>query len=140
MKKHGKKWRKIQKEKEIRRENTKVGEPFSKARHKKHLCLHYAGIPGGFTWGHCYSKLVLISDTECVCCECKKTFSIEKYKQMESLVKYLSNKGCITDGALIAALSEGIEPVYYRRLSETEIEILKTVTDTTILPKHLCIL
>ena len=62
MKKYGKKWRKIQKEKAIRKANTKVGEPFSKARHKKRLCLHYAGIPGGFTRGHCYSKLVRISD------------------------------------------------------------------------------
>lgn len=140
MKKYGKKWRKIQKEKESHRANTKVGEPFSKARHKKHLCLHYGGIPGGFTPGFCYSKLVSISDTECRCCECGKTFSIEKYNQMETLVDYLTNKGCMTDEALIAELSDGIEPVYYRRLAENEIEILETIENQILFPRHTCIM
>ena len=132
MKKYGKKWRKVQKEKEISRANSKVGKPFSKARHKKHLCLHYGGVPGGILPGHCFSKLIKINDAECMCSECRKTFSIEKYQQMESLVNYLSNKGCLTNEKLIAELSKGIEPVYYSRLSETEIEILESVTDRII--------
>ena len=140
MKKYGKRWRKLQKEKEIRRANTKVGEPFSKARHKKHLCLHYGGIPSGFTQGFCYSKLVSISDTECRCCECGKTFSIEKYNQMEALVDYLTNKVCMTDGSLITELSDGIEPVYYRRLSENDIEILETIESQILVPRHTCIM
>ena len=140
MKKYGKKWRKLQKEKEIRKANMKVGEPYSKSRLKKRLCLHYGGRPGGIVPGYCYSKLIPISESECICSECRKKFPIKKYKQMESLVDCLSNKGCITDGALISALSEGIEPVYYRRLSETEIEILETVTDEIIMLRHTCIL
>ena len=140
MKKYGKKWRKLQKEKEMRKANMKIGEPYSKSRLKKRLCLHYGGRPGGIVPGYCFSKLIPISESECICSECRKKFPIEKYKQMESLVDYLSNKGCITDGALIAALSEGIEPVYYRHLSETEIEILETVTDGIIMPRHTCIL
>ena len=129
MKKHGKKWRKVQREKEMSRANSKVGEPFSRARNKKRLCLHYGGVPGGILPGHCYSKLIHISDTECMCSECRKTFSIEKYQKMESLVNYLYNKGYLTDEKLIAKLSKGIEPVYYCRLSETEIEILERVTN-----------
>ena len=35
MKKYSRKWRKFQQEKEIRRANSKVGEPFSKAKTKK---------------------------------------------------------------------------------------------------------
>ena len=140
MKKYGKKWRKLQREKEIRRANTKVGEPFSKAKNKKHLCLHYGGIPGGIVQGYCFSKLLPISDTECICCECRKTFPLGKYQQMESLVDYLSNKGCMTDGGLIAMLSERIEPVYYRRLSENEIEILETLDNQIFLPRHLCVI
>ena len=140
MKKYGKKWRKLQKEKEMRKANMKVGEPYSKSRLKKRLCLHYGGIPGGIVPGYCFSKLIPISEIECMCSECRKKFPIEKHKQMESLVDYLSNKGCMTDGALIAMLSEGIEPVYYRRLSETEVEILEAVTDGIIMPRHMCIL
>ena len=136
MKKYSKKWRKLQKEKEIRRATTKVGDPFSKAKNKKHLCLHYGGVPGGIVPGDCYSKLIPISDTACMCCECRKTFPIDKYQQMESLVDYLSNKGCMTHGVLIAMLSEGIAPVYYRRLSESETEIIDTITDKIVLPRH----
>ena len=140
MKKYGKKWRKLQKEKEMRKANMKIGEPYSKSRLKKILCLHYGGRPGGIVPGYCFSKLIPISESECMCCECHKTFPIEKYKQMESLVDYLSNKGCMTNGTLIAMLSDGIEPVYYRRLSETEIEIIETVDNSIIMPRHTCIM
>ena len=51
MKKYGKKWRKLQKENEMRKANVKIGEPYSKSRLKKRLCLHYGGIPGGILPG-----------------------------------------------------------------------------------------
>ncbi len=140
MKKHGRKWRKLQKQKEAYEKNRKVGEPFSKSRRRKHLCLHYDGRPGGFVPGFCYSKLVHINENECVCSECGKVFTIEKYLQMKNLVDYLSNKGCVTDFEIIAELSEGIEPVYYRRLSENEVEIVDTVKDEVIIPRHMCIM
>ena len=45
MKKYGKKWRKLQREKEMRKANMKIGEPYSKSRLKKRLCLHYGDDP-----------------------------------------------------------------------------------------------
>ena len=140
MKKNGRKGRRLQKEKTERIEATrakmKVGEPFSKAKTRKKLCLHYEGTPGGFTVGYCYSLLIPRGKTECICAKCGKVFPIEKHDQMKQLVRYLSNKGCITDVAYIMKLSKGIEPVYYRRISENEIEILETVEDKCILPSH----
>ena len=127
MKKHSKKWRKLEKEKELRNENIKVGEPFSKAKNKKHLCLHYGGKPGGIVPGYCYSKIRKISENEYACIECKKRFSAKQNEQMNMLVSYLTRKGCCIDTIYIAKLSRGLEPVYYRRLSETEIEIIDTV-------------
>ena len=81
MKKYGKKWRKLQKEKEMRKANVKIGEPYSKSRLKKRLCLHYGGRPGGIVPGYCFSKLIPISESECMCCECHKTFPIEYRRQ-----------------------------------------------------------
>lgn len=140
MKKYGRKWRKLQKEKEMRKANVKIGEPYSKSRLKKKLCLHYGGRPGGILPGYCYSFLHPINDKECICSVCRKTFSIKKYGQMQKLVAYLSNKGCVTDTSYIAKLSRGLEPVYYRRLSETEVEIIETVEDGIIMPRHICII
>lgn len=139
MKKNGKKWRQLQKEKEERKENMKVGEPFSRAKNKKHLCLHYGGIPGGFVPGHCYSLLAKISETECMCCVCGKVFPIEKYDQMEKLAAYMGSKGCITDSNYIIELSKGLEPVYYRRISENEVEIIEEAKDIMI-PRYIGIL
>ena len=127
MKKNGKKWRKLEKEKELHNEDIKVGEPFSKAKNKKHLCLHYGGKPRGIVPGYCYSKIRKISENEYACTECGKRFSAKQNEQMNTLVSYLTSKGCCTDTIYIAKLSRGLEPVYYRRLSETEIEIIDTV-------------
>lgn len=140
MKKHSKKWRKIQKEKEIRRANTKVGESFSKAKTKKNLCLHYIGVPSGFIVGNCHSLLESISDIECRCSVCHQVFPIEKVQQMDNLITYLNTKGCTTEIKIIANLSRGIEPVYYRRLSENETEIIDTITDKIVLSRHTGIL
>lgn len=142
MKKNGRKWRKEQKEKEERRVIAKqtAVEPFSRERKRKHLCLHYDGIPGGIVAGYCYSLLVPINENECQCRQCGKSFSIDKYSQMENLVDYLSNKGCVTDIKLIEKLSEGLDPVYYRRLSETETEILEELNDKVCLPRHTTII
>ena len=130
MKKNGKKWRRLQKEKELRKAMiTKVSVPFSKSRNKKRLCLHYSGRPGGIIVGHCYSLLTKKSEKECECCICKKVFPIEKITQMKQLVDYLSNKGCVTDVERIAKLSKGIEPVYYYKLSETETRIEEVISD-----------
>lgn len=139
MKKGGKKWRKLQKEKEERKANIKVVEPFSKERTRKHICLHYDGTPGGILIGDCYSLLYPINESECKCNRCGKVFSIDKYRQMEWLVDYMSNKGCVTDVAVISELSKGLEPVHYRRLSETETEILDTM-DELVLPPHTCVI
>lgn len=140
MKKYGKKWRKIQQEKEIRRAHTKVGEPFSKAKTRKHICLHYVGVPSGFTVGNCCSLLEAISDTECKCRICHRIFPIEKLEQMENLLTYLNAKRDITELEIIINLTHGIEPLYYRRLSEKEIEILELITDKIVLPRHTCIM
>jgi hypothetical protein len=59
---------------------------------------------------------------------------------MQKLIAYLSNKGCVTDTSYIAKLSRGLEPVYYRRLSETEVEIIETVEDAIIMPRHICVI
>lgn len=132
MKKYGKKWRKLEAEKKIERERVqaKAGEPFSSARKKKILCLHYGGRPGGIIAGWCYSLLVPISEEECMCRTCKKRFPIGKLTQMEELVEYLSGLGCVRDEEYFkrySELSQGLEPVYFRRLSETETEILEVV-------------
>lgn len=129
MKKYGKKWRKLEAEKKIERERVqaKAGEPFSSARKKKTLCLHYGGRPGGIIAGWCYSLLVPISEEECICSVCKKRFPIGKLAQMEELVEFLSYSGCVRDEDRYSKLSQGLEPVYFRRLSETETEILEVV-------------
>ena len=123
MKKNGKKWRKIQKEKAMRRtvESTTVERPVSNARKKKILCMHYWGRPGGILPGYCHSLLIEKSEKECICTKCRKIFPIKRMAQMEQLVSYLSNKGCITDERLIAKLSRGIEPSYYDKIPEIEI-------------------
>lgn len=140
MKKYSRKWRKFQKEKEIRRANAEVGEPYSKAKTKKHICLHYVGMPSGIIAGYCASLLEPISETECRCSVCHKVFPIEKMAQMEELVDYLFRKGCITNSKVVAELSQGIEPVYYRKLSATETEIVETITDQVIMPRHFGVL
>lgn len=134
MKKYSRKWQKIQQEKEMLRANT-VGEPFSKTKTKKHLC-YYIGVPSGIVVGHCASLLEPISKMECRCSICHKVFSIEKMAQMDELVDYLFRKGCITQRKVVVELSRGIEPVYYRRLSENETEFFETITDKIVLPRH----
>ena len=117
-----------------------AGEPFSKARKKKMRCTHY--VIGKFL---CYyytywSFLEPISEEECMCRACKKRFPIEKYAQMEELVRLLRDPQWLMYGTeyylqeyhnqeyydRLSKLSQGLEPVYYRRLSETETEILGT--------------
>ena len=121
MKKNGRKWRKLQKEKELKKKTvTSIAAPFSKVSKKKTLCRHYTGVPGGLIPGSCHSLLIERSDKECICIKCQKGFPIKRMAQMNQLVAYLSNKGCITDEKLIAKLSRGIQPIYYYKLSETE--------------------
>lgn len=139
MKKYGKKWRKLEAEKKIERERiqAKAGEPFSSVRKKKILCAHYVKRQSvGYLSSHkkWYSSLLEpISTEECMCSTCKKRFPIEKCAQMEKLLNYLSkisNSEHIREEVCFkrfSKLSQGLEPVYYRRLSETEIEILDTV-------------
>ena len=62
--KNSKMWRKIQKEKESQRIHMKVSEPFSKAKKRRHLCLHYGGRPGGIVVGYCYSLLEKTNENE----------------------------------------------------------------------------
>lgn len=128
MKKNGKKWRKLQKEAAERRAiaEARAGEPFSKAKTRKKFCCHYDGWGGGPLPGFYHSKLVPLGEKECVCKECGKVFPIEKYEQMERLIKYELNRGNVYDDDRDSDLYEGLEPVYYRRISENEIEILET--------------
>ena len=60
-----------------------------------------------------------------MCVMCKKHFPVKRMEQMNQLVSYLSRKGCTIDEKLIAELSCGIEPVFYHRISETEIRIIE---------------
>lgn len=147
MKKYGKKWRKLEAERKIRKEHMppNTGEPFSKARKKKILCLHYNRIPGLYATMWPQSLLVSISEKECMCRACKKRFPIEKYAQMEELINHLSlvceeqmathsiSEYVIDEEFLdrYSELSQGLEPVYYRRLSETENEILEAETEAS---------
>ena len=124
MKKNGKKWRKLQKEKVKRKATMMVGEPYSRASKKIKVCTHYFGQPGSIVAGYCVSLLKKINEEECLCKCCGKRFPIEMYDKMEKLTEYLSNKGCCTYVDYIAELSEGLEPVWYRQLSETEIEVV----------------
>lgn len=106
-----------------------AGEPFSGARKRKILCVHYARFElSSRRW---YSSLLEpISIKECMCSTCKKRFPIGKLVQMKELVMYLSGLECVRDGEYLnrySELSQGLEPVYYRRLSETETEILEAV-------------
>lgn len=97
-------------------------------------------MPSGFIVGTCHSLLESISDTECRCSVCHQVFPIEKVQQMDNLITYINTKGCTTEIKIIANLSRGIEPVYYRRLSENETEIIETITDKIVLPRHTGIL
>ena len=128
MKKHGKKCRKLQAEKEARKEQIKVGEPYSKSRKKKRFCDHYY-------------KLRPISDSEFICTQCHKIFSIDKLEQMKKLIDYRYRNrpknpfrylcdDCFDEE--ISELSRGLEPVYYRQLSENETEIIETIESKPI--------
>lgn len=59
MKKYSKKWRKLQKEKEIRRATTKVGDPFSKAKKQETLMSALRRS----SWWHCSGGLLFKADT-----------------------------------------------------------------------------
>lgn len=115
----GIKWRKLQKEKELHKA-TNVSVVTCK---RKTLCTHYTGRVGGILPGSCHSLLIEKNEKECICTKCKKVFPIKKMAQMNRLVAYLSNKGCMTDEKLINKLSRGIEPAYYYKVSENEIKI-----------------
>ena len=134
MKKYGKKWRAIQKEKEAEKATMKIGEPYSRIRTKIHTCKHYSEvvehqqqIRGGMVFALTFynSKLSPISDNECMCSECHKLFPIDKMEQMKKLVQELFVKKA--DDAHFAELSRGLEPVRYRQISENEIEIIETL-------------
>jgi len=126
MKKNGRKWRRIQRERNLHKAGVAVAaEPFSNACKRKMLCRHYAGRPGGILPGACHSLLIEQNENECMCVMCKKHFPVKRMEQMNQLVSYLSGKGCTTDEKLIAELSCGIEPVFYHRISETEIRIIE---------------
>lgn len=150
MKKYGRKQRKIQKEKAARRAKQKQGIPFSKARNVIHFCAHCYDEPVEISYVRTLysedglvihysipipivqkwktkSRLIPFGENECVCSKCGKRFPIERYMQMEKLLAYLSDENCEKDEKYIAELSRGLEPVRYRRISETENEILETV-------------
>lgn len=145
MKKHGKKWRKLEAERKIRRTRMQAnaGEPFSKAREKTILCLHYDRIPGFYATMWPKSLLVPVSEDECMCRACKKRFPLAKHAQMKKLISHLSleceaqmathtiSEYVIDEEFLdrYSEMSQGLEPIYYRRLSETENEILKAETE-----------
>lgn len=123
MKKNGRKYRKIQKQKaDYKLEHPqKVGEPFSKVRYKKKICYHHTGI--GIM--KVSSQLSKISERECMCLKCKKRFPIGAMGKMDNLVTQLNLLGYWLGKEKIEKLSEGIEPVEYYKLSESEMEYIE---------------
>lgn len=104
MKKDGKKYRKIQRERAERRNSVKQGEPFSKVRQKELICWHYDqktllkqrpnvafssptakpsyALDGPL--GPCI-YLLPISENECYCLNCKKRFPIHIIEDVKKL-------------------------------------------------------
>lgn len=123
MKKNGRKYRKIQKQKTDykMKQPQKVGEPFSKVRYKKKICYHHTGI--GIV--KVSSQLLKISERECMCLNCKKRFPIGAMEKMDNLVKQLNILGYLLGKEKIEKMSEGIEPVEYYKLSELEMEYIE---------------
>ena len=141
MKKNGKKWRAIQKEKEERKSHVKVGEPFSKASKKVHKCEHYSRSINeddltyllslrhdrNFAKISYHSDLIQISDTECRCRVCRSTFPIEVMVQLEAYVNNLNSEKILGLLGRYEPMSypRGLVPVCYRRISEDEVEIVE---------------
>lgn len=140
MKKNGRKYRKLQKEKELQkadRKPMKVGEPFSRVSKKRRICLHYGMIGGGIIAGKGYSYLHPVSEDMCQCGCCGKKFPIEAMETMKHLIEYLECAGCCISAGMIRELSEGIEPVAYYRISEIECRICEM--EDIAIPRHTCI-
>lgn len=72
---------------------------------------------------HYISKLVLSGENECKCKECGAVFPAELFNRMEQLVDVLSNEVVESNSERWKTLTEGMEIVYYRRVSEQEKEI-----------------
>lgn len=56
---------------------------------------------------------------------------------MNHLIIYLEGAGCCISAGMVRELSEGIEPVAYYRLSETECRIFEM--EDTVIPRFICV-
>jgi hypothetical protein len=124
MKKDGKKYRRLQKEKAERRieAEKRASAPYSK--HKVKLCIHYGAIGGGIIPGYAQSYLYPISDTECRCAECQKVFPIEVYHEMKDFAEGYSRLNCTTMMPEMIKIAKSAKPVKYYYVAEDTIEYL----------------
>lgn len=133
MKKNGKKWRKIQREKEERRAS--LTNPVVAKEPQEFVCTHCDGIPflrypklppdiyiatpceicrphfiDDWYDGSLLCSLIRKSSTyQCHCKKCKTEFHIEDMERMEKLVQYLKQPDW--EGQKADLLAIGIEPV-----------------------------
>lgn len=82
------------------------------------------------------SDLMPVSDTQCRCSECGKTFPIEKIEQMEQLFKRMNDlydarvpKTANGFDLHLLKLHKGIEPTYYLKTTEGHTELLGEETN-----------
>nr|MBP3598318.1 hypothetical protein [Eubacterium sp.] len=123
MKKNGRKYRRIQKEKEIKRieAEKRAGKPYSK--HKIRVCRHWEGYSVGFGIGHVWSILYPISKEKCVCLDCGIIYSIDVYNKMKTLIEEFNNNYmCTTIHYYSERIQKMIKPVSYYYVAENMIE------------------
>lgn len=119
MKKNGKKYRKLQKINEQKKEENlkNAGKPYSK--HKIKICYHYdttIGFKGGT-----YSFLEAIYPNKCCCSKCKQEFSIDFYYKM---IRYLTRYARLDNLKYHEKIHKKIKPVCYYYVEEDVVNYL----------------
>ena len=152
MKKNSKKWRKIQKEKELRRTTKMVPSPKVP---KESVCTHYLGFPciipsttdpkripciitpiyypsfsnsvkRLFDGSNLCHQIRKSSTDQCHCKICKTEFSIDCIEKMDTLIQYLKRPDW--NGEEADKLAIGIEPVRYIKDGKKIMDIEKLGT------------
>lgn len=138
MKKNGKKFRRLAKEKQERKiaAEAKAGVPFSRASKKKRLCTHYEAHGGGFIVGTAWSYLYPLSESKCCCSVCRTEFSMEQYHAMEVFVKEFTGVGCTTVVQALANIQKVVPPVWYYKLNEDTVKTVPFEEDQVVLPDN----
>lgn len=133
MKKNGKKWRQLQKEKEARRANL----PPCEVPKQEHVCPHFKGKPFEYRLieevgttlksdgtlefeystspsldgSNLESLLRITRKAKCYCKKCKTIFQPDAISKMNDLIQYLKEPSWTAERATV--LAENIEPVRY---------------------------